>query len=143
MSREGDPRSPSRRRFVDRAGRLTAACCAAPLFSLLPGCQGSPPEETGPLTVALNDLPFGVRTRFMHGDRPVELYRDFEGVRARSLLCTHQGCNVRWVEAEGIYLCPCHDGKFDPEGNPIFGPPTEPLRELEVTVTDTEVIVGG
>ena len=49
MSRERDPRSPSRRRFVDRAGRLTAACCAAPLFSLLPGCDDSPPEEAGPL----------------------------------------------------------------------------------------------
>jgi cytochrome b6-f complex iron-sulfur subunit len=128
---------------VKRAGRLVAACCAAPLIGSLAACGDSAPEETGPLRVALDDLPLGVRTRFMHGDRPVELYRDFEGVRARSLLCTHQGCNVRWIEEESIYLCPCHDGRFDPAGRPIFGPPSEPLRELKVTVTDTEVIVGG
>ena len=143
MTGRRDPRRPSRRRFVSRAGRLVAACCAAPLIGSLPGCDDSASEESGPLRVALDDLPFGVRTRYMHGDRPVELYRDFEGVHARSLLCTHQGCSVRWVEAEEIYFCPCHDGRFDARGRPIFGPPTDPLRDLQVTVTDTEVIVGG
>ena len=146
MSRPRDPRDPSRRRFVNRAGRLAASCCAAPLLGTLigtlPGCGESPPEELLPLRVALDDLPYGVHTRYMHGDRPIELYRTFEGVRARSLLCTHQGCDVKWVEDEDIYLCPCHDGKFDADGEPIYGPPRLPLVELEITVTDTEVILG-
>jgi cytochrome b6-f complex iron-sulfur subunit len=79
----------------------------------------------------------------MHGDRAVELVRTFDGVRARSLLCTHQGCNVRWVEEQDCYVCPCHDGRFDAQGRPVYGPPREPLRDLDVTVTETEVIVGG
>ena len=77
----------------------------------------------------IDDLPYGVHTRYMHGDRPVELYRTFEGVRARSLLCTHQGCDVKWVEGDNIYLCPCHDGKFDADGEPIF-----PVRPEGTTV---------
>lgn len=142
MSGRHDPRDPARRRFVNRAGRLVAACCAAPILGNLHGCGESTPEEPLPLRVALDDLEYGVHTRYMHGDRPVELYRTFEGVRARSLLCTHQGCNLEWVEGEDIYLCPCHDGKFNADGEPIYGPPRLPLVELEVTVTDTEVIIG-
>jgi cytochrome b6-f complex iron-sulfur subunit len=132
---------------VNRAGRWVgtcwAACCAGPLIGALPGCNESPPEESGPLRVSLDELPYGEHTRFMDGDRPVELYRTFDRVRARSLMCTHQGCEVRWIEEENIYLCPCHDGKFDAGGEPIYGPPRLPLVELEVTVTDTEVIVGA
>ena len=128
---------------MNRAGRLAAACCAAPLLGALPGCGGDSSAKNEPLRIALDDLPYGEHTLFMDGDRPVELYRTFDGVRARSLLCTHQGCKVTWVEDEDIYLCPCHDGKFDADGKPIYGPPRLPLVELEVTVTDTEVILGG
>jgi cytochrome b6-f complex iron-sulfur subunit len=80
--------------------------------------------------------------RFEHDERAVEIVRTETGVSARSLLCTHQGCNVRWIEDQQIYLCPCHEGKFNAEGQPIYGQPREPLREIGVTVTETEVIIG-
>lgn len=143
MTGPRDPRSPSRRRFVDRTFRLAAACGCAPLLGLAAGCQESQPKETGPLRVALDDLPLGVHTRYMHGDRPVELYRTFDGVRARLLWCTHQGCALRWIEERSIYLCPCHDGQFNADGEPIYGPPRDPMWELDVTLTETDVIVGG
>ena len=92
--------------------------------------------------MALADLPLNRRVRFLHGERAVEIARTENGVSARSLVCTHQGCNVRWVEDQQIYLCPCHEGKFNAEGQPIYGQPREPLRELGVTVTETEVIIG-
>lgn len=132
-----------RRRFVKQAGQVAVACCCAPLLNLTSGCQDSEPAALEPLKVALDDLPLGVHTRYMHGDRPVELYRTFDGVRARLLWCTHQGCAVRWIEDRGIYLCPCHNGQFDENGQAIYGPPREPLRELDVTLTETDVIVGG
>lgn len=143
MNDRRDPRSPSRRRFVKGAGHVAAACCCAPLLSLAAGCGESEPAVIEPLTVALDDLPLGVHTRYMLGDRPIELYRTFDTVRARILWCTHQGCAVRWIEDQGIYLCPCHDGQFNENGQPIYGPPREPLRELDVTLTETHVIVGG
>ena len=77
------------------------------------------------------ELPLNRRVRLEQDERAVEVMRTENGVTARSLLCTHQGCNVRWVEDEQIYLCPCHDGKFDAEGKPIYGPPREPLRPLD------------
>ena len=142
-----DPKSPTRRRFVKRAGvmagHVTAACCCAPLLTLTSGCGDSEPTRLEPLKVALDDIPLGVHTQYMYGDRPVELYRTFDGVRARLLWCTHQGCAVRWIEERSIYLCPCHDGQFDESGKPIYGPPRESLRELDVTLTETDVIVGG
>jgi len=133
-----------RRCFVTRGCGIFAACLTVPLGTLLGGCSGGgKPEEPGPLRVALAELPLNRRVRFEHGERAVELFRTENGVSARSLLCTHQGCNVRWIEDQQIYLCPCHEGKFNAEGQPIYGQPREPLREITITVTPTEAIIGG
>jgi len=133
-----------RRDFVTRGCGVFAACLTVPLWTLLGGCAvGGKSEELGPLKVALAELPLNRRVRYEHGERALEHVRTENGVSARSLLCTHQGCNVRWIEDQQIYLCPCHEGKFNAEGQPIYGQPREPLRELMITVTPTEVIVGG
>ncbi len=50
-------------------------------------------------------------------------------VVARSLLCTHQGCEVAWQPDPDHYVCPCHDGRFDAAGSPVYGPPRQPLRD--------------
>ncbi len=132
-----------RRDFVARGCGIFAACLTVPLWTLLGVCApDGKPEETGPLKLALAELPLGRRVRFEHGERAVEVVRTENGVSALPLVCTHQGCNVRWVEDQQIYLCPCHEGKFNAEGQPIYGQPREPLRELAVTVTETEVIIG-
>ena len=132
-----------RRGFVAWGFGIFAVCLTVPLWTLLGGCAADDkPDETGPLKLALADLPLNRRVRFLHGERAVEIARTENGVSARSLVCTHQGCNVRWVEDQQIYLCPCHEGKFNAEGQPIYGQPREPLRELGVTVTETEVIIG-
>jgi cytochrome b6-f complex iron-sulfur subunit len=122
---------------------VVAACLTAPLWNLLAGCEAeSDGAAAGPLTVKVAELPLNRRVRLEQDGRAVEVVRTAEGVTARSLLCTHQGCNVRWIEAEQIYLCPCHDGKFNAEGQPIYGPPREALRRLPVTLTPTEAVIG-
>ena len=108
------------------------------------GCnRASDAEPAGPLTVTVAELPLNRRVRLEHEGRAVEVLRTETGVTARSLLCTHQGCNVRWVEKDQIYLCPCHEGKFDSAGIPFYGPPREPLRTLPVTLTATEAVIGA
>jgi Rieske Fe-S protein len=121
-----------------------AACLTAPLWNLLSGC-GAPAndEAAGPLTVDLSELPLNRRIRLEKDGRAVEVIRTENGVTARSLQCTHQGCNTEWIEAQQIYFCPCHDGKFDAEGRPIYGPPREPLRDLTVTLTPTQAVIDG
>ena len=44
-----------------------------------------------------------------------------------SNLCTHLGCRVSWKADLKEYVCPCHDGHFDINGNKIAGPPPRPL----------------
>jgi len=133
-----------RRGFVTRGCGVVAACLTAPVWNLLAGCNAaSDNEPAGPLTVTVAELPLNRRVRLERDGRAVEVVRTENGVTARSLLCTHQGCNVSWVENEQIYLCPCHDGKFDAEGKPIYGPPREALRPLAVTLTPTEAVIDG
>jgi cytochrome b6-f complex iron-sulfur subunit len=60
-------------------------------------------------------------------------------LRAFSAICTHLGCIVQWMKDEGIFLCPCHGGKFDPNGNVISGPPPKPLLKYGVKVEDNKI----
>jgi menaquinol-cytochrome c reductase iron-sulfur subunit len=45
--------------------------------------------------------------------------------------CTHLACTVNWSENDQVYLCPCHDAKFDPQGEVLDGPPPHPLERFE------------
>lgn len=63
---------------------------------------------------------------------------------AMSNVCTHLACRVRWVADQEMFLCPCHNGFFDKEGNVVSGPPPEPLERYEVQVeNDTIMIKAG
>ena len=50
--------------------------------------------------------------------------------------CTHLSCRVTWQEDEQNYICPCHDGLFDVNGQVIAGPPPEPMWEHEYKVEE-------
>ncbi len=53
-----------------------------------------------------------------------------------SNMCTHLSCRVTWQEDVQEYVCPCHDGRFDENGNVIAGPPPIPMWEYETKVED-------
>ena len=53
-----------------------------------------------------------------------------------SRVCSHLNCLVRWEESKEQFLCPCHGGVFDKEGNVVAGPPPRPLKRLPVKVED-------
>ena len=144
MSEPGTDRTIDRRRFMVRSCGVAAACLSAPLLTILGGCSQEPEPDgkPAPLKLALAELPIGSRVLFAYGDRTVEVVRTESGCRARVMLCTHQGCNISWVEDEQYYLCACHKGRFNDQGDPIYGPPRKPLRELNVTLTPTEAIIG-
>ena len=61
---------------------------------------------------------------------------------AVSTRCAHLGCPVRFVQAAGIFSCPCHGGAYDFEGKVIGGPPVRPLDRFQTRVTDGQVEVG-
>jgi len=49
---------------------------------------------------------------------------------ALSSTCPHLGCQVHWEAKEGRFLCPCHQGVFDRDGNAIAGPPAAAGQSL-------------
>ncbi len=53
-------------------------------------------------------------------------------VVALSPVCTHAGCIVAWNDAEKSWDCPCHGGRYDPEGAVITGPPRKNLQEISL-----------
>lgn len=108
---------------------------------LLPAaCRPKAPTAPQPLVVPLAEIPEG-RSRVVVAKRPVELLRRGTTVTARSLRCTHQGCEVKWNEASQLYKCPCHQGEFDAAGRVVQGAPERPLQEVVVTVANGTVRV--
>jgi glycine/D-amino acid oxidase-like deaminating enzyme/nitrite reductase/ring-hydroxylating ferredoxin subunit len=67
--------------------------------------------------------------------------RDGNGrLHALRAVCTHMGCIVHWNEAERTWDCPCHGGRFTPEGCVLSGPP---LRDLESRPLPWEGVGSG
>jgi len=115
---------------VTRRAALGLAA-AAPLAGIAAlACRRAPSPPAGTV-VPLAALPVGERVRVLHDEMPVELVRQPDGsVTARSLWCTHVGCEVTYRPETDEYECPCHDGRFAADGAVLGGPPTRPLRTL-------------
>jgi len=60
--------------------------------------------------------------------KQLAVYRDIAGrVHTLSPTCTHAGCIVQWNDAENTWDCPCHGGRYTPEGKCFYGPPPSDL----------------
>ncbi|MBI2863406.1 MAG: ubiquinol-cytochrome c reductase iron-sulfur subunit [Chloroflexi bacterium] len=55
--------------------------------------------------------------------------------------CTHLGCPYSWHTDKNQFLCPCHNGVFDLEGNVISGPPPRALRRFANRVEGGKLLV--
>ncbi|MFN2613121.1 MAG: ubiquinol-cytochrome c reductase iron-sulfur subunit [Solirubrobacterales bacterium] len=71
-----------------------------------------------------------------------ELDEDANAFVAMSTRCAHLGCPVRFVEAAGNFICPCHGGVYDFQGKVIGGPPPRPLDRFQTRVTGGQVEIG-
>ena len=74
--------------------------------------------------------------------RNVLLMRKDSGeLLALGTICPHLGCTVYYRPKKKIFECPCHQGIFDSEGNPISGPPENPLYQYPTEVREGKVFV--
>ncbi len=64
------------------------------------------------------------------------------GLAAFSPVCSHLGCLVNWDINREEFLCPCHGGRYNMDGEVIAGPPTAPLTRLPLEIKDGRVFVG-
>ncbi len=77
------------------------------------------------------------------GDEHIWVIETNENIfSAVSAICTHKRCIIEWDKEKRRFICPCHKGLFDKDGNPIFGPPTKPLKRFNVMKKGEEIIVS-
>jgi cytochrome b6-f complex iron-sulfur subunit len=129
-----------RRRALRRMAALAGAAALLEL-PLLSGCAPGSGDAPGTVRLPLASLIPGKKTVVYVGGFAVELTRRDDGVVGRSLLCTHQGCTVRWDEAANRYKCPCHHGEYDAEGKVLIGPPPRPLAAYPVEIAGDTVVL--
>ena len=90
---------------------------------------------------SVNEIPpDGVRLVHLP-EGPVMLEKTDSEVRALSAICTHLGCIIAWHPRAKEFICPCHGGRYDVNGNVVFGPPPRPLEKIQVKVRDGKVFV--
>jgi Rieske Fe-S protein len=74
--------------------------------------------------------------------RKVLLMRETDGgLSAIRTVCTHLGCAVFYRPDKNIFECPCHQGVFDAQGNPVSGPPETPLQRYPLEVREGKVFI--
>lgn len=58
-----------------------------------------------------------------------------------SAICPHLGCSVSWQPTQDEFVCPCHGGRFAPNGRHISGPPPRGMDALPTRVQDGKLQV--
>ena len=71
-------------------------------------------------------------------DKP-DQYNKFIAISTR---CMHLGCPVRFVEAAGRFICPCHGGVYNFRGEVDGGPPVRPLDRFYTRTRAGQLEIG-
>ena len=134
-----------RRKFlgVCLAGATVAAAAATayPVFRYL--APRGDALGAKKLEFAASELPEGEAKFFEYAGASAVLVKTSAGaVVALSAVCTHLGCIVQWEKDKQSFLCPCHAGRYSPDGAVIAGPPPRPLAKIPFTVANGKITVG-
>lgn len=82
---------------------------------------------------------FPVDTYTFVEEQKIFVYRDHEGVRAVSAVCTHLGCTVlRTIDG---FECPCHGSCYSDTGDVLSGPAPTALEWYRVGKAPDGMIV--
>jgi Rieske Fe-S protein len=91
---------------------------------------------------SFSSLAVGEARLVRHGSDPIYVIRVSDTqVLALPAVCTHLRCVLKWNAPTQTFLCPCHNGAFDRNGNVLSGPPIRPLAPYRAEVQADEVVV--
>jgi len=125
-------------------GGLTASAAVAvgyPVYRYLAPLQKE--NSAGKVVIPEEELPAGGAKFFEYAGSTAVMVRKQGGdLVALSAVCTHLGCIVQWEKEKQDFLCPCHGGRFTPEGAVISGPPPKPLAKIPFVVANGVITVG-
>jgi cytochrome b6-f complex iron-sulfur subunit len=95
------------------------------------------------VTLPKSEIPVGAaKDLVIMGVPSIIIHTNAKGYIALSRVCTHLGCLVNYDKEKQIFICPCHGGRYDLEGNVISGPPPKPLPRYAVRVADGNLVIG-
>ena len=143
-----EEKEPSRRNVLNIllgvGGVATAGSIAYPVIMFLQ--PPSRPEHTLhsiTLDKKFSEIAPGEWFIFRFGNKPGLLICTEEAgekkLYAYDAICTHLECIVEFQPENNTIFCPCHNGRFDLNGNNIGGPPPRPLDKFAVQVSEDVV----
>jgi Rieske Fe-S protein len=109
------------------------------------GAEGAAFQDAGPLA----DIPVGQwrllslemvhadgwrRTRVRHAIWVRRRDESNQGIKVLSSICPHLGCPINWHPDQSEFICPCHGGIFNSDGQRTGGPPPRAMDPLEFEV---------
>lgn len=141
--------------FIGVVGVAVAAALAIPLLGYFFGPAFK--KQTNRVSVAIartDEVPVGVPTFFGYEEAVSDGWMATTVSKGAWLLnkgnnqfvvydphCTHLGCAYYWDEGRKAFLCPCHGGVFDIDGNVMEGPPPRPLDRIPFTIENNTIEV--
>lgn len=136
-----------RRNFIDVffGGSLLATIAAFlyPVVRYVLPSKSTGVVQNSVTAAKAGELPPNAAKVFKFGSAPAVLINTAEGnLVALSAVCTHLTCTVRYDGETGTLFCPCHNGRFDLNGNVLSGPPPRPLDTYAVEISGPDIIVS-
>ena len=129
---------PTRRSFLDLLlGTAVLGTLASVLYPILRYLTPLPAAGPGgPIRLNRAEVDALETKRFVivpgAGTRILVFRDQGQALRAFDARCTHEGCTVQYLAAEGGIWCACHNGRFDADGRVLAGPPPRPLPRYAV-----------
>ncbi len=103
------------------------------------------PAAQGKVIAILSDIAVGGALAFTTPDTGEGGYIVHEkdgSVKAFSRTCTHEGCDVTFIQSSQIFACPCHGAAFDAKtGAVLRRPARQPLPTFKVQVDGSGNVV--
>ena len=151
--------NPDRRRFLKQAtfglGTVSALALGGVLASATIGPSLRKKPKQWIRLESTEALPVGkITTVVMHYDTQNGFHKsrvsksvmidrgpDVNNIVVFNTTCTHLGCAVHWDKNKKLFVCACHGGMFDKDGNVTAGPPPRPLDRYIFKVEDGQLFV--
>lgn len=127
--------NPSRRRFLQQA------LAGAAGFIVLGTAEACTPPDPEMLVGSLKELDEQGHLSPKFNNHRLFCTRLGEELVIFSLTCRHKRCTVKWKEGKQEFQCPCHDGRYNANGDVLSGPPPEPLFRFKHEIRGQEIWV--
>lgn len=94
------------------------------------------------IEISAQKIPQGESRILAIGYIPVIVVHGDGGFKAFNATCSHLGCLVKWNQDIKKFVCPCHAGTYDRDGQVLSGPPPVGLRKCSVELNNDTLTIS-